>query len=139
MPFARNRLSLSDGQPRENEMEALQYEQYFNIIDPLLSDDYQYNVAYSYFLQGRHEERGVFEMFFRANPFKGEYTVFAGLSDVVKFLRNFKITDKQIIQLKYTPSQPFRRWTRAPAGDRGIVTGPFWRRCKPPSRRPDPT
>jgi len=37
-----------------------------------------------------------FDLYFRKNPFGGEYTVFAGLEECVKFLANFKLTDEEI-------------------------------------------
>jgi len=40
---------------------------------------YQVTMAYTYWCAGRHEEHAVFDMFFRKSPFKGEFTIFAGL------------------------------------------------------------
>jgi nicotinate phosphoribosyltransferase len=35
-------------------------------------------------------------MYFRKNPFGGEFTVFAGLEECVKFIGNFKFTEQDI-------------------------------------------
>jgi len=37
-----------------------------------------------------------FDLYFRKNPFGGEYTVFAGLEECVRFIANFKLTEEQI-------------------------------------------
>lgn len=37
-----------------------------------------------------------FDLYFRKNPFGGEYTVFAGLEECIKFLANFKLTNEEI-------------------------------------------
>lgn len=39
-------------------------------------------------------------MYFRKNPFGGEYTVFAGLEECVRFIANFKLTEEQIDYIK---------------------------------------
>lgn len=39
-------------------------------------------------------------MYFRKCPFKGNYAVFGGLDEVVKFLENYKFQDHQIDHLK---------------------------------------
>ncbi|CAD5319295.1 unnamed protein product [Arabidopsis thaliana] len=58
------------------------------MVTPLLNDLYQFTMAYAYWKAGKHNER--------SNPFGGEYTVFAGLEECVKFLANFKLTDEEI-------------------------------------------
>ncbi|KAL4460963.1 hypothetical protein ABPG74_016435 [Tetrahymena malaccensis] len=63
---------------------------------PLLSDEYQFTMAYSHFENNKHNDKAVFELFFRVNPFQGEYTVFAGVEEVISFLKYFKITDEHI-------------------------------------------
>jgi len=47
-------------------------------------------MAYAYWKSGKTNDTAVFDLFFRANPFKAEFTVFAGLDEVLKFLENFR-------------------------------------------------
>ncbi len=66
----------------------------------LLTDLYQLTMAYGYWKQGRSEDEAVFNLFFRTNPFKGNYTVTAGLEYVVEFINAFKFSDDDIAYLK---------------------------------------
>uniref|UniRef100_A0A7C8YU34 Nicotinate phosphoribosyltransferase n=2 Tax=Opuntia streptacantha TaxID=393608 RepID=A0A7C8YU34_OPUST len=66
------------------------------MVNPLLTDLYQYTMAYAYWKAGKHNERAVFDLFFRRSPFSGEYTVFAGLEECIRFIANFKFTAEDI-------------------------------------------
>ena len=53
----------------------------------LLTDFYELTMMQGYFLTGKHEEV-VFDYFTRKNPFKGGYTVFAGLVPLLEEVSN---------------------------------------------------
>jgi len=60
----------------------------------LLTDLYQFTMAYAYWRAGRHQEPAAFELFFRDDPFGGGFSLFAGLHDCLLFLRSFRFTDE---------------------------------------------
>ena len=72
------------------------------IISFYLSDLYQITMAYAYWKARRIDDRAVFDLFFRKNPFHGEFTIFAGLSECLKFLENFKYSESDIEYLRET-------------------------------------
>jgi len=72
------------------------------VVQPLLTDLYQLTMAYAYWKAGRINDTSVFDLFFRKNPFSGEFTIFAGLSECLKFLENFKYSDSDIDYLRKT-------------------------------------
>ncbi len=61
-----------------------------SLVTPLLTDMYQISMAYSYWKNGKANDHAVFELFFRKNPFGGEYTVFAGLEEVLEYMAEFR-------------------------------------------------
>ena len=63
-------------------------------VPPLLTDLYQFTMAYAYWRVGRHNEPAVFELFFRDNPFSGGFSLFSGLHDCLLFLRSFRFTEE---------------------------------------------
>uniref|UniRef100_A0A9J7ZSN1 Nicotinate phosphoribosyltransferase n=1 Tax=Cyprinus carpio carpio TaxID=630221 RepID=A0A9J7ZSN1_CYPCA len=69
-------------------------------VPPLLTDLYQFTMAYAYWRAGRHNEPAVFELFFRDNPFGGGFSLFAGLSDCLLFLQNFAFSDDDVEYLR---------------------------------------
>ncbi|XP_071547776.1 nicotinate phosphoribosyltransferase isoform X5 [Panulirus ornatus] len=72
------------------------------VIQPLLTDLYQINMAYAYWKSGKIEDYAVFDLFFRKNPFHGEFTIFAGLEECLKFMENFRYSESDIQYLRET-------------------------------------
>ncbi|HID76906.1 MAG TPA: nicotinate phosphoribosyltransferase [Planctomycetaceae bacterium] len=62
----------------------------------LLTDLYQLTMACGYWRKGLAERRAVFHLFFRRHPFRGGFTVAAGLASVVDFLEGFRFTDDDL-------------------------------------------
>ncbi|XP_058091348.1 nicotinate phosphoribosyltransferase 2-like isoform X2 [Magnolia sinica] len=72
------------------------------MVTPLLTDLYQFTMAYAYWKAGKHQDRAVFDLFFRKNPFGGEYTIFGGLEECIRFIANFKLREDEISFLRTT-------------------------------------
>ncbi|CAA0814342.1 Nicotinate phosphoribosyltransferase 2, partial [Striga hermonthica] len=70
------------------------------MVTPLLTDLYQFTMAYAYWKAGKHNDLAVFDLYFRRNPFGGEYTVFAGLEECIKLIANFRFTEDEIAFIK---------------------------------------
>ncbi len=64
------------------------------------TDLYELTMGQAYFLAGRKDEPAVFDYFFRKNPFKGGYTIFAGLPDLLTVLENFRFNRDDLDFLK---------------------------------------
>jgi len=78
----------------------------------LLTDLYQLTMAQGYWVKGMAEKEAVFHLYFRQNPFKGGYTVSAGLADAIDLLRNFQFSPEDISylgSLRGSKSQPLFR------------------------------
>ena len=86
--------------PDKERRTPLRADEQNSAVQPLLTDLYQISMSYAYFKAGRIDDRAVFDLFFRKNPFSGEYTIFAGLSECLKYLQNFKFTDCDIEYLR---------------------------------------
>ncbi|XP_020707572.2 nicotinate phosphoribosyltransferase isoform X1 [Athalia rosae] len=72
------------------------------VVQPLLTDLYQITMAFAYWKSGKVPDRAVFDLFFRKNPFQGEFTIFAGLGECLKFLEKFQYSNSDIEYLKST-------------------------------------
>jgi nicotinate phosphoribosyltransferase len=75
-----------------------------NLVRALLTDLYQLTMTYSHWKIGKVNEPAVFELFFRKNPFEGEYTIFCGLDESLNLLQSFQFTVEDIDYLKSTPA-----------------------------------
>jgi nicotinate phosphoribosyltransferase len=83
-------------------------------MNPLLTDFYQITMSLSYFKGNRHLEPAVFEAFFRKYPFKGgKYVIFAGLDEVIEFVKCFKFKPSHIAYLRSvlpTADEEYFKW-----------------------------
>ena len=66
----------------------------------LHTDLYQINMAESYWADGIHNRKAVFEVYFRKLPFGNGYAVFAGLERILEYLKNFKLTESDLAYLR---------------------------------------
>lgn len=62
----------------------------------LLTDLYQLTMAYGYWKSGAIKKEAVFNVSFRANPFKGGFAVFCGLTHVIDFIESFRFDQSDI-------------------------------------------
>lgn len=65
----------------------------------LMTDFYELTMLAGYFEKGMHEDEAVFDLFFRTNPFKGSYAVFAGLETALRYLQELRFSDADIAYL----------------------------------------
>lgn len=65
----------------------------------LHTDLYQINMAESYWADGIHNRKAVFELYFRKLPFGNGYAIFAGLERMLDYLQNFRFSESDIAYL----------------------------------------
>ena len=66
----------------------------------LHTDLYQINMGETYWNDGIHERKAIFDLYFRSMPFNSGYAIFSGLVRIVQFIENFKFTDSDIEYLR---------------------------------------
>lgn len=66
----------------------------------LHTDLYQINMVETYWRDGIHNKRAVFELFFRKLPFGNGYAVFAGLEKVIQFIQGFHFSEDDLEYLR---------------------------------------
>lgn len=72
----------------------------------LYTDFYELAMAQGYFFNEKKNQTATFDYFFRTNPFKNGFTVFAGLQDFLEMLSHFTYSKADI---KYLKQQGFKR------------------------------
>lgn len=65
----------------------------------LMTDLYELTMLAGYFEHDMHEQPANFDLFFRTNPFKGGYAVFAGLEPALRYLKELRFTDHDLAYL----------------------------------------
>ena len=66
----------------------------------MLCDYYELTMSNGYFRLGRGEEITYFDVFFRSIPDGAGYAVFAGLEQIVDYIRNLRFTEEDIALLR---------------------------------------
>jgi len=66
----------------------------------LATDLYELTMGQTYFDNGEKDKVAVFDVFFRTNPFKGNYTVSGGLDKIIDYIKNLEFNEDDIIYLK---------------------------------------
>lgn len=72
----------------------------------LYTDFYELTMAQGYFYCGKKDDTATFNYFFRTNPFRGGFTVFAGLQDFLKMLSEYTFNESDIL---YLAEQDFKK------------------------------
>ncbi|KAA3657942.1 MAG: nicotinate phosphoribosyltransferase [Calditrichaeota bacterium] len=78
-------------------MNTLKY--LYNHSLALLTDFYQLTMAYSIWKSKKVDYEGTFNLYFRANPFRGGYTIACGLHTAIDYIKNFQFSDEDIAYL----------------------------------------
>ena len=68
-------------------------------LSALFTDFYELTMAQGYWKKNKNR-RAVFEMFFRKHPFRGGYSIFAGLETLLTRLKTFTFSDDDIAYLR---------------------------------------
>ena len=66
----------------------------------IYTDYYELIMAQGYYLSGRKDEQASFDYYFRNLPFKGGYVVFAGITDLLMILQDYKFHEDELIFLE---------------------------------------
>ena len=62
----------------------------------LLTDEYEYTMANTYLESKKHNQKAVFDVFFRKIPNGGGYVVMAGLDKVIEYIKNLHFSEREI-------------------------------------------
>ncbi|MGB7595829.1 MAG: nicotinate phosphoribosyltransferase [Erysipelotrichaceae bacterium] len=68
----------------------------------MMTDFYEFTMAYAYFKENRHEEIAYFDMFLRRIPDEGGYLIFNGLNRLIEAMQHFKFSEEQLAYLTST-------------------------------------
>lgn len=66
----------------------------------MLVDFYELTMGNGYLLHEYSEKTVYFDMFFRRIPEGGGYAIFAGLEQIIEYLKNLEFTDEDIEYLR---------------------------------------
>jgi nicotinate phosphoribosyltransferase len=76
----------------------------------LLTDFYQLSMAYAYWKANLHERQAAFHLFFRRPPFKGGFTIAAGLESAINFIERFHFDASDLEYLETITTENGKRY-----------------------------
>ena len=62
----------------------------------MLSDFYEFTMANAYFNNGMKDTVAVFDAYYRRNPDGGGFSIFAGLNDIIEYVKNLHFDEEDI-------------------------------------------
>ena len=66
----------------------------------MVMDLYELTMANGYFNDGDMESRVAFDVFYRKNPDRGGFAIFAGLEQIVEYIENLHFSEEDIAYLR---------------------------------------
>ena len=80
----------------------------------LLMDFYELTMANGYYRDHKHEQRAVFDVFFRSVPDDGGYAIFAGLEQVIEYMNTLTFSEDEVefLRKKKIFTEPFLNYLR---------------------------
>jgi len=78
----------------------------------MLTDFYELTMANGYLQNGLKDKIAYFDMFFRKVPDNGGFAIMAGVEQLIQYLKNLKLGDKDIeyLRSKKLFSEEFFHW-----------------------------
>ncbi len=67
-----------------------------NLNLTMLADFYELTMSNGYFMQGKKDEIGYFDMFFRKIPEDGGFAIMCGVQQLVEYMKDIRFTDTDI-------------------------------------------
>ncbi|MCL1996401.1 MAG: nicotinate phosphoribosyltransferase [Defluviitaleaceae bacterium] len=71
-----------------------------NTFSPLFTDFYELVMMQGFLKEGRKNQIAIFDLFYRSNPLGHGYAIFAGLAQVIEYLKNLKFEESDIRYLR---------------------------------------
>ena len=68
----------------------------------LITDYYEFSMAYALFKQNKHKQVGYYDVFIRTIPDSGGYFIFNGLHRIIDYIENFHFDEEQLQYLQKT-------------------------------------
>lgn len=66
----------------------------------MLMDLYELTMSNGYFIEGKQQQRVVFDVFYRRNPDNAGFAIFAGLEQIIEFIENMHFDESDIAYLR---------------------------------------